>query len=125
MPYTYDLDDPIGKMRLLIPDRIEGTALFQDEELAVFLELELDKLLNAVAMALETISTNEALLFKKIEIDGLISDAPATSKVLLQRADGYRKQQALLDEQEAILASQVGKDVGYAALVPRTNTLLY
>lgn len=125
MPYTYDLDDPIGKMRLLIPDRIEGTALFQDEELAVFLELELDKLLNAVAMALETISTNEALLFKKIEIDGLISDAPATSKVLLQRADGYRKQQALLDEQEAILAAQAGKDVGYAALVPRTNTLLY
>lgn len=53
MSFTYDTDTNVGKVRLLIDDKVEATAHFTDEEIETFLSLASDSVLIAAALALE------------------------------------------------------------------------
>jgi hypothetical protein len=94
--YTYDLSTTIGRMRLLIPDRIEDNAVFSDEELTAFLAME-EGYKRATALALETIATDEALVLKVMKVTDVQTDGAKLAAELRSRAKGLRDQ-ADLDE---------------------------
>ena len=111
MSFTYTLATDIGRMRLLIPDNKEfvesldgGTAdttfVFEDEELAVFFELEDNLIRNAVALALETMASNEVYVLKYITLMDLTTNGPAVSKELRARATDLRAQQTQAESKE-------------------------
>jgi hypothetical protein len=56
MVATYDLTTPVGKVRLLIPDRDISNALFSDDELTEFLSMGDNNIFLAAADALEAIA---------------------------------------------------------------------
>lgn len=58
MSFTYDTDTDVGKVRLLIDDKVEATAHFTDEEIETFLSLAGDSVLLAAALALEAWATS-------------------------------------------------------------------
>lgn len=92
MTFTYTgTPTSIGeKVRLYIPDRIVDEAIFSDEEISVFLDEEDGNILLAVADALETISTDEALVQKVIKIGDLQTNGAQTAKALQDRAASMR-----------------------------------
>lgn len=92
MTATYDLGTDIGKVRLLIPDTDTDDALFSDEELQVFLDLEDDEIEGAVARALETIAGDQMLVFRvNVRSDDGTVTASETTKLMLQRAREFRE----------------------------------
>lgn len=94
MAFTYTLATDVGKIRLMIPDRVEAEAIFQDDELETFLALEDGVLKCAAACALETIAADEALVQKVQETEGLKTDGAKTATALLARAKTLREQAA-------------------------------
>lgn len=100
MAFTYDTTGNIGKIRLMIPDRVEVQVIFQDDELDAFLSLEGDSLKRATALAIETIATDEALVQKVMENQGLKTDGAKLSDALIKRAKMLREQAALDDTDE-------------------------
>lgn len=97
MAFTYDLNNSIGKVRLLIPDTQEATAVFSDEEITAFLALESASVRRATALALETIASNEALTLKVVRLLDVQTDGAKLADSLLKRAATLR-QQALEDD---------------------------
>lgn len=97
MAFTYDLSNSIGKVRLLIPDSQETTAVFSDEEISAFLALESSSVRRATALALETIASNEALTLKVVRLLDVQTDGAKLADSLLKRAATLR-QQALEDD---------------------------
>lgn len=97
MAFTYDLSNSIGKVRLLIPDSQETTAVFSDEEITAFLALESSSVRRATALALETIASNEALTLKVVRLLDVQTDGAKLADSLLKRAATLR-QQALEDD---------------------------
>lgn len=94
MAFTYLAGTDIRRVRLLIPDRVEAAAIFQDDEIEDFLELEGAIVKRAVALAVETIASDEALVQKVIKTQHLETDGAATAKALLLRAKELRSQAA-------------------------------
>lgn len=90
MSFTYDLSTNVGKVRLLIGDTASGTALFTDEEIAVFLDLEQSNHRQAAAIALDRIALTQALLLKKIEMLDMKLDGPALAAELRAQAKQLR-----------------------------------
>lgn len=96
--FTYDLQSPDAltktrsQVRLLIPDRVAAAPLFQDDELDGFLAIEADNLKCAAALALETISSDEALVQKVMKTQLIETDGAKTAGVLLRRAEELRSQ---------------------------------
>jgi len=87
-----DLTTDVGKVRLLVSDVDYSDLTFSDDEVQAFLDLEGDVRL-AAAQALETIASNEALVFKKIRaLRVLESDGPAVAAELRARAAALREQ---------------------------------
>ena len=99
MTYTYVLSTDVGKVRLMIPDRIEIGAIFQDAELEAFLEIEGGRK-EAAALAIETIATDEALVQKVMTNQGLSTNGAATAKALMDRAAQLRKQAAAASDED-------------------------
>lgn len=97
MAFTYDLSNSIGKVRLLIPDTQQTTAVFSDEEITAFLALESSSVRRATALALETIASNEALTLKVVRLLDVQTDGAKLADSLLKRAATLR-QQALEDD---------------------------
>jgi hypothetical protein len=97
MAFTYDLSNSIGKVRLLIPDTQETTAVFSDEEITAFLALESASVRRATALALETIASNEALTLKVVRLLDVQTDGAKLADSLMKRAATLR-QQALEDD---------------------------
>jgi hypothetical protein len=91
MTFTYDLATDRGKVRLLIPDRIEDEALFDDDEIDAFLVLE-ESVREATALALETIASDQTLVLKVIKLGDLSTDGPKVSDALRARAADLRSQ---------------------------------
>jgi len=56
MAFTYDLNTLVGKVRLMIPDTVSGTAVFSDEELTALLSLSNQNVFEATAKAYESIA---------------------------------------------------------------------
>lgn len=99
MTYTYDLSDDIGKVRVLIPDRVESEALFTDEEITAILSMEVG-LKRAVALCLETLASDNALVLKVIKVQNIQTDGASVARALLARAAQLRSQ-ADNDESDA------------------------
>jgi hypothetical protein len=97
MGFTYNLATTIGRSRLLIPDRIPESAIFSDEELGGFLNVEGDDPRLVAAAALETMAASDAYLFKKNKVEDLQTDGPAVANALMKRAQALREQAELED----------------------------
>lgn len=98
MSFTYDPTTDLGKVRMLIPDRVQADAIFTDEELDAYLEMNGDSVKYAAADALDTIASDQAMVLKVITLLDLRTDGPATAKSLMDRADKLRTQADADDE---------------------------
>lgn len=92
MAYTFDVATAVGKVRLLIPDRVAAEPIFEDEEIEAFLSIEDDDVRRAAALALETIASDQAYTLKVIKTLDLQTDGAKTSDALLKRAEKLRGQ---------------------------------
>lgn len=90
-PIELDPVTDLGMIRLLITDVDEAFPLFTDAQLEAFLARE-GGVKRAAALALETLSTSETLIAKKITTQDLSTDGPAVAKDLRDRAKGLREQ---------------------------------
>lgn len=91
MTYTYNPSTDIGRIRRTLPDRIEATAIWTDEELQSFLNDE-DGWRRATALALETMATDNALVLKVIQVQAIRTDGASLARALLARAATLRTQ---------------------------------
>ena len=91
MTFTYDLSTDIGKVRLLVPDRVTAEAIFSDEELTAMLTLEGD-VRSAAACALETIASDQVLVLKVMTLLDVSTSGDRVSAELLKRAAILRAQ---------------------------------
>ena len=91
MTFTYVLSTDIGKIRLLIPDRVTASAIFTDEELQEFLTLE-DDVKSAAACALETIAADQVLVLKVMTLLDVSTSGDRVANALLARAKLLREQ---------------------------------
>lgn len=94
---TYDPTTTTGTVRLLIPDRDIAEALFDDDEIAVFLALEGANVLNAAALAVETIASNEVMVLKVIRMQDMDTDGAAVGRALMARAAQLRERAVTLE----------------------------
>ncbi len=92
MSFTYDLSSPTGQVRLLIPDRDVSSAVFSDEEIAVFLTAEVQIPKRAAALALETLAADRAMVLQVIKTNGLMTDGAKLSTEIRARAQQLRDQ---------------------------------
>lgn len=92
MSFTYDPTTDFGKVRLLAQDFDSSNAVFQDNEIQAFLDLNSANVRLAAAQALEVIAANEAFIAKKSTIDGDSFDGPAVATALKGMAAEYRRQ---------------------------------
>lgn len=99
MAFTYDPTTDVGKIRLMIPDRVENVAVFQDDYITAFRAIEGDNR-RAAALALETIASDTAATLRVTKVLGLSFDGAKTSDALLKRAAMLREQ-ADADDAEA------------------------
>lgn len=92
MAFTYDPTSDRGKVRMLITDRDENNAIFQDAEIDAYLNMEGDSVKLAAASALSAIAVDQVLLLKKIKLLGgdLETDGPAVAKELRELAKQLR-----------------------------------
>lgn len=89
--FTYDLTTDVGKFRAIFPDTVESSALFQDEEIAVFLTLEGD-LRRARARALMVAAADIDLTLRVTEVLGLKVDGASAARELRMQAEAeYKK----------------------------------
>lgn len=108
MSFSYDLSTDVGKIRLLIPDNKEYAStdsfepgyVFEDDELQVFFDMEDSLVRPAVALALDTMASNEVFVLKYIETMDLKTNGPAVAKEMRARADALRAQQAQAESRE-------------------------
>jgi hypothetical protein len=91
MTFTYVPTADVGKVRMLIPDRVEENAIFSDEEIEAYLDMNESNVRRATAEALETIASDEAMTLKVITTLDLTTDGARTSSALLERAKMLRK----------------------------------
>jgi hypothetical protein len=92
MAFTYDVTTDIGKVRMLIPDRVEDGAIFQDDEIEAYLSLNDSSVRRAAAEALETIASDEVMTSKVISTLDLTTNGASTSDAILKRAALLREQ---------------------------------
>jgi len=112
MAFTFDLSTNTGKVRLLIPDRAAEAPLFQDDEIAAFLDLESANVRRAAALGLETIAADQAMTLKVIRLLDLSTDGAKTSDALLKRAEHLRAQA------DAVEAAEDGGAFDWAEWTP-------
>ena len=63
--FTYDLTTDVGKVRLLCRDTASATAIFSDEEIQVFLDMEDNVVKLAAAQAMENAASNQSIILAK------------------------------------------------------------
>ena len=91
MPFTFDPSTDLGKVRLIIGDTTEATAMFEDASIEAFLAMAEDGDVRlASAVALDTIASNQALLLKKVKVGDISTDGPAVAKALREHAQALR-----------------------------------
>lgn len=104
MSATYDLTTDVGKFRAMFPDTNIADPLFQDEEIAVFLALEVG-LLRARARGLMRAATDVALTLRVTRVLGLEVDGVAAARELrLEAEEEYDR----ADAADVLTAAQSG-----------------
>ena len=92
--HTYKLEEPTGKVRLLISD-IGGKGenaeewIFSDEEIETFLNMWEQNVMMSASTALRVMAGNEAMVAKKITFLELETDGPATAAAMEKTADKF------------------------------------
>lgn len=99
MSFTYDPSTAIGKVRMVLPDKVEEDAFFSNEELEALLEVE-GNWRRATALALETIASDSAMVLQVVKVQNITTDGAAVAKALLSRASLLRKQADDADSNE-------------------------
>lgn len=100
MTFTYDPTSDIGKVRMLVPDRVEANAVFTDEEIEAYLSMNDSNVRRAAAEMLETIASDEAMTLKVISTLDLTTNGASTSEAILARAKLLREQADRDDDAE-------------------------
>ena len=113
MAFTYDLATDLGKVRLLIPDRVAATAIFTDEEIQAFIDLYPDRLRYAAAEACDTIAFDEVLVLKVVTLLDVTTDGASVAREMRQRANRLRETE---DADIAAANADAGFDVAEMAL---------
>lgn len=90
MAFTYDTTTDVGKVRMLIPDRVEDGAIFQDAEIDAYLSMNDSNVRRAAAEALETIASDEVMTLKVMSTLDLTTNGASVSSALLERAKVLR-----------------------------------
>lgn len=96
MAFTYDLTTTVGKLRLLIPDRVTPSHLFEDDELTAFYTMEANNVRLGAAAALEAMASDQVMVLKVIRLLDVTTDGAKVSDALLKRAAMLRAQDAAL-----------------------------
>ena len=80
------------RVRLLLNDVDKDSPVFQDQEIALFLELEGDNVKLAAATAIDTNATNEALASKVLRTQDLGTDGAKVADAMRAHAARLREQ---------------------------------
>ena len=109
MTWTYDpaSDTPLNRVRLLATDTVQTRPLFQDEELYNFLSMERNRVFAAAALAIETMSTNQAYVLKVVTHNGISTNGASVAAELRNRAQKLRDEQKKIDDGENVPGSSV------------------
>lgn len=91
MEFTYNPKTDIGMVRLLCTDTDEKHAMFSDEDIRAFLDLEGDVKL-AAARALETIANSQTLILKVIRTLDTQTNGPQVAADLRNAAQQLRQE---------------------------------
>lgn len=91
MSFTFNTTTNIGKVRTLINDTTEASAVLSDEEINVFLSLESNDIYKSAASALESIIINKQLLSKLIAAGDYKEDNRNVAEKLGKVAERYRQ----------------------------------
>jgi len=91
MSFTFNTTTNIGKVRTLINDTTEASAVLSDEEINVFLGLESNDIYMSAASALESIIINKQLLSKLIAAGDYKEDNRNVADKLGKIAERYRQ----------------------------------
>ena len=111
--FTYDIDDNTGKLRLAIADidlttttgaRSTWTALFTDEELAIFLALASSDIFLSASYALSSIAASRSMLAKVKRLGDFSED-------LSKLADSIRAQAKVYQEKAESVPSGAAAEI--------------
>ena len=94
-PTTPTFDGESGLLTFSTIEVDHYSVLLSDAAIQAALDRAGDDVVKAAAFSLETIAANQALLLKKIKIDGLDVDGPALARALRESAASLRKQDAM------------------------------
>lgn len=92
MSYTYSLSTDIGKVRNLINDTTESTAILSDEEITAILTQVGSDILSAAAMACRKIAAKYALLAISKSAGNYSENKSNISKTYLELAKDFETQ---------------------------------
>lgn len=101
MAFTYVLSESRGLVRLLITDISVEQPLFDDAEIDAFLSLKGGSVKRAAALALDTIASNESLVYKRIKTLDISTDGPGVAADLRKHASQLRAEAQDDDDQAA------------------------
>ncbi len=111
-PADYSLDDGLGLVTFVVTPPLDEDvvityehSLLSDAQLQEFLDVEVNDIKMASALALDSIASTQALILKKIKVLDLVTDGPALAKALRDQAESLRKQ--ALSSPEFDLAEQI------------------
>ena len=113
MAFTYLLTTDIGKVRLLIPDRVAANAIFTDEEIQAFIDLYPGRLRYAAAEAIDTIAVDEVLVLKVVSLLDVSTDGASVAREMRQRANRLRETS---DDDDEAASTDSGFDVAELGL---------
>ena len=92
MSYTYDLSNNIGKIRNLINDTTESSAILSDEEITAILNQVDSDLLATAAMCCRKIAAKYALLAVSKSAGNYSENKTGISKMYLELAKDFEEQ---------------------------------
>lgn len=92
MAFTYVISTDRGKVRLLLNDVDQDTAVFTDDEIDAFLALEGDNVKRAAAQAIDTNADDQALASKVLRTQDVTTDGAKVADALRKRAAALRAQ---------------------------------
>ena len=91
--YSPSSSSNMNRVRLIIFDTdIHENAIFQDEEINAFLDIQGDDVLLGAAMALDTMASRESMVQKVIKLMDLSTNGPAVAADLRNHAKMLREQ---------------------------------
>lgn len=119
MAFTYELDTDAGKVRLLLNDVDEATAVFNDDEITAFLALEGDSVKRAAAQAIDTNATNEALASKVLRTQDVQTDGAKLADAMRKHATALRDQADIEGDSDGFFETVDFGCAGYPELTNR------